>query len=239
MIPPHGATAPIRTILVEDIDETRHRLHNELARDPRVFCVGSARTLADGLKLVAEQTIDVALIDLGLPDGSGLELIRKLAELQPDADAMVISVFGEEDTVIQAIEAGATGYLIKGNLDLHLVDAVLQLRAGGSPISPVIARRLLKRFADGGAPAPAPLSRPAVAAPHARGGDAAEPAESLTERELDVLKLVAQGYVVAEIAERLHISPHTVSTHVKRTYRKLQVRSRGQAVSEAIRRGLL
>ena len=219
--------SPIRTIIVEDIDDTRRRLFDDLSKDPRVSCTGQARNVAEGMALIDAQVIDVALIDLGLPDGSGLQLIRHLSEMQPDADAMVISVFGEEETVIRAIEAGATGYLIKGSLELHLVDSIVQLREGGSPISPLIARRLLKRFAppDILSTAPATVVK--------------EEGDKLTDRELDVLRLVAQGFVVLEIAERLHISPHTVSTHVKRTYRKLQVRSRGQAVSEAMKRGLL
>jgi DNA-binding NarL/FixJ family response regulator len=178
------------------------------------------------------QVVDVALVDLGLPDGSGLQLIRHLAEVQPEADAMVISVFGEEETVIRAIEAGATGYLIKGSLELNLVESIVQLREGGSPISPLIARRLLKRFAPPDVVSIMPATAAEVA-PQREEGD------RLTERELDVLRLVSQGFVVMEIAEKLHISPHTVATHVKRTYRKLQVRSRGQAVSEAIKRGLL
>jgi DNA-binding NarL/FixJ family response regulator len=219
---------PIRTIIVEDIDDTRRRLFDDIAQDTRVSCVGQARNVAEGMALIARHAIDVALIDLGLPDGSGLQLIRYLSDTQPEADAMVISVFGEEETVIRAIEAGATGYLIKGSLELNLVESIIQLREGGSPISPLIARRLLKRFT-------VTEGTPAVAVPtivHDEG-------DRLTERELDVLRLVAQGFVVVEIAQRLHISPHTVSTHVKRTYRKLQVRSRGQAVSEAIKRGLI
>jgi DNA-binding NarL/FixJ family response regulator len=164
-----------------------------------------------------------------LPDGSGLELIRELLDLHPHADAMVISVFGEEETVFKAIEAGATGYLIKGTLNVGLADAVVNVRSGGSPISPMIARRLLKRFQGPGEIAEVVPQQPVAAAISDR----------LSEREMSVLKLVAQGFVVNEIAEKLFISPHTVATHVKHIYRKLQVRSRGQAVNVAIKRGLL
>jgi DNA-binding NarL/FixJ family response regulator len=220
----------IRTILIEDLNEVRERLKDELLSDARVAFVGEAPDVASGKHLINEQNPDVMLVDLGLPDGSGLELIKYLVEHKPHADAMVISVFGEEETVFRAIEAGATGYLVKGALNVGLVDAVVNLRCGGSPISPLIARRLLKRFQgqDNASTAPPP-------------GAATLPDdhETLSEREMGVLKLVAQGFVVNEIAEKLFISPHTVATHVKHIYRKLQVRSRGQAINEAIKRGLL
>lgn len=223
----------IRTILIEDLKEVRERLKDELLGDARIAFVGEASDVASGKMLVDEQNPDVMLVDLGLPDGSGLDLIKYLAERKPQSDAMVISVFGEEETVFRAIEAGATGYLVKGALNVGLVDAVVNLRCGGSPISPLIARRLLKRFqAAEGAPAAA-QAKPAGAGTHADDHDA------LSDREMGVLKLVAQGFVVNEIAEKLFISPHTVATHVKHIYRKLQVRSRGQAINEAIKRGWL
>lgn len=220
----------IRTILIEDLNEVRERLKDELLSDARVAFVGEAADVASGKLLIEEQNPDVMLVDLGLPDGSGLDLIKYLVERKPQADAMVISVFGEEETVFRAIEAGATGYLVKGALNVGLVDAVVNLRCGGSPISPLIARRLLKRFQaqESGVTAPPPG---AVAVP--------DDNDTLSEREMGVLKLVAQGFVVNEIAEKLFISPHTVATHVKHIYRKLQVRSRGQAINEAIKRGLL
>lgn len=228
------AVERIRTILIEDLYEVRERLKDELLSDARIAFVGEAADVASGKLLIDEHKPDVMLVDLGLPDGSGLQLIKHLIETQPNADAMVISVFGEEETVFRAIEAGATGYLVKGALNVGLVDAVVNLRCGGSPISPLIARRLLKRFQSPGESfAPAPLkppgATPIVDTEH----------ESLSEREMGVLKLVAQGFVVNEIAEKLFISPHTVATHVKHIYRKLQVRSRGQAINVAIKRGLL
>ncbi len=222
----------IRTILIEDLKEVRERLKDELLGDARVAFVGEANDVASGKLLIDEQNPDVMLVDLGLPDGSGMQLIKHLVETKPQADAMVISVFGEEETVFRAIEAGATGYLVKGALNIGLVDAVVNLRCGGSPISPLIARRLLKRFQSlesNGAPAAKPAGVPVLPDDH----------EVLSEREMGVLKLVAQGFVVNEIAEKLFISPHTVATHVKHIYRKLQVRSRGQAINEAIKRGLL
>lgn len=225
----------IKTVIIEDLPEVRQRLREELEQDARIECIGEAFDVASGCKLVERPGVEVALVDLGLPDGSGLEVIKRLADVHPQADAMVISVFGEEETVFKAIEAGATGYLIKGSLNTGLGDAIVNLRSGGSPISPLIARRLLKRF-QGNGDAPA---APVVTPPVAPAVPAAHDADMLSEREMSVLKLVAQGFVVNEIAEKLFISPHTVATHVKHIYRKLQVRSRGQAVNEAIKRGLL
>jgi DNA-binding NarL/FixJ family response regulator len=227
----------IKTIIIEDLREVRERLREELLEDERIDFIGDASDVASGRRLMAAYNVDVALVDLGLPDGSGLELIRELLERHPNADAMVISVFGEEETVFKAIEAGATGYLIKGTLNVGLADAVVNLRSGGSPISPMIARRLLKRFQGPGEmvdPLQAPTAPTANGSAGASGGS-----DQLSEREMSVLKLVAQGFVVNEIAEKLFISPHTVATHVKHIYRKLQVRSRGQAVNVAIKRGLL
>jgi DNA-binding NarL/FixJ family response regulator len=164
---------------------------------------------------------DVALVDLGLPDGNGIDLIREIARTLPEVDVMVVTVFGDEAHVLASIEAGATGYLLKRSLNDTLGATVRELRAGGSPISPVIARQLLHRFRKD---APA---QPVVD----HGG--------LSEREREVLLFIAKGFTVGEIANMLHLSAHTVATHVKHIYRKLAVHSRTEAVFEAGRMGLL
>jgi DNA-binding NarL/FixJ family response regulator len=173
---------------------------------------------------IAHGEFDVALIDLGLPDGNGIDLIREIAATRPEADVMVVTVFGDEAHVLASIEAGATGYLLKRSLNDTLGATVRELRAGGSPISPVIARQLLHRFKKD---TPAP-SQPAVVDD---GG--------LSEREREVLLFIAKGFTVGEIANMLHLSAHTVATHVKHIYRKLAVHSRTEAVFEAGRMGLL
>jgi DNA-binding NarL/FixJ family response regulator len=140
---------------------------------------------------------------------------------------MVVTVFGDEAHVLASIEAGATGYLLKRSLSDTLAATVRELRAGGSPISPVIARQLLLRFKRGGEGGAGPASP----VPIDDGG--------LSEREREVLLFIAKGFTVGEIADMLHLSAHTVATHVKHIYRKLAVHSRTEAVFEAGRMGLL
>ncbi len=141
---------------------------------------------------------------------------------------MVISVFGDEEHVLASIEAGATGYILKDSLPDELIGLIAELRAGGSPISPVIARKLLKRFQR---------HESHAAAPTEQAEDAA--AQALTHRESEVLGLVAKGFSFAEIARLLAVSPHTITAHVKKIYQKLAVHSRGEAVYEAGKMGLL
>jgi DNA-binding NarL/FixJ family response regulator len=163
---------------------------------------------------------DVLLVDLGLPDMSGLDVIRACAATCPECEVMVITVFGDEQHILQSIEAGATGYLLKDAMPEDLAAQIHTLRAGGSPISPVIARQLLSRYS---------------APPPNVSGDAAQ----LSERECEVLRLVAKGYTFPEIARLLGISAHSVMTYVKRSYHKLQVNSKTEAVYEARKLGLL
>jgi DNA-binding NarL/FixJ family response regulator len=143
---------------------------------------------------------------------------------------MVITVFGDERHVLSSIEAGATGYLLKGSLPEEIVDEIKQLVAGGSPISPLIARQLLKRFSGGGLQT---IQAPAVPALAVDGES------DLSPRETEVLSTIAKGFSFGEIAKLLAMSPHTVTAHVKKIYQKLAVHSRGEAVYEAGRMGLL
>jgi len=170
----------------------------------------------------------VLLVDLDLPGGNGIELIRHAAHVRPQCEVMVISVFGDEQHVMASIEAGATGYLLKDDLALDLPSQLRSLRAGGSPISPIIARRLLMRLA----PAAGHL-----ASELAQLSD--EDAVALSEQESRVLHLAAKGFTFDEIAQFLQVSPHTVMTYVKRVYRKLHVRSKVEAIYEARRLGWL
>jgi DNA-binding NarL/FixJ family response regulator len=161
---------------------------------------------------------EVLLVDIGLPSGSGLELIRHAARQSPLCNAMVVTVFAEEQLVVDCIEAGATGYLLKGSSPQDIVTQIRLLVAGGSPISPTIARRLLSRFAG--------------------QRSVAGHSPSLSTQELSVLSMSAKGYSYDEIANLLQLSRHTVETYVKRIYRKLQVHSKTAAVYEARKLGL-
>jgi len=180
--------------------------------------VGEADDLPEGLRLLDAVQPEVLLVDIGLPSGSGLELIRHAAK-QSHCNVMVITVFAEEEVVLDCIEAGATGYLLKGSSPQDIAAQIRSLVAGGSPISPTIARRLLRRFTS------------------QRSSDAAAP--TLSTQEQSVLSMSAKGYSYDEIARLLKLSRHTVETYVKRIYRKLQVHSKTAAVYEGRKLGLV
>ncbi len=178
---------------------------------------------AEGLKCLALEAPRVLLTDLGLPDGSGISLIRE-ASRHATTDSMVITVFGDERNVVAALEAGASGYLLKDSGAQDIGEAVLRLINGGSPISAKIARYLVRRFhADSGSPA--------------RGGNGER--ARLTQREHDVLESMARGFSYSEVAQALEMSPNTVTSHIKNIYRKLAVHSRAEAVFEAAQLGLI
>jgi DNA-binding NarL/FixJ family response regulator len=177
---------------------------------------------AGALAMLAANAPDILLLDLGLPDIHGIEVIRHVARHHPDCDVLVVTMFGDDHHVFEALEAGATGYLLKDSGLDRIAACIHDLRAGGSPISPSIARRVLARLrAEPAPPAPEP------------------PPQVLTPREIELLKLVAKGLSFDSIGELLEISPHTVVAHVKKIYRKLAVHSRGEAVYEATQMGLL
>jgi DNA-binding NarL/FixJ family response regulator len=224
--------APTRILVVDDDEAFRDSVRAAIAAHADLVLAAQAGTLAAARDLVARQVFDVALVDLGLPDGNGIDLIRELASGHPETDVMVVTVFGDEAHVLASIEAGATGYVLKRSLPDTLATTVRELRAGGSPISPVIARQLLQRFKGGD---------PAARRPQAPSGGPALPFDDggLSEREREVLLFIAKGFTVQEIADMLHLSAHTVATHVKHIYRKLAVHSRTEAVFEAGRMGLL
>ena len=225
-----NAVLPTRILVVDDDEVFRDSVRAAIGPDDGLVLGAQAGSLAEAREALARQDFDVALVDLGLPDGNGIELIRELARTCPETDVMVVTVFGDEAHVLASIEAGATGYLLKRSLHDTLAATVRELRAGGSPISPVIARQLLQRFKREGGAGPA-ADAATAAAPLDDGG--------LSERERQVLQYIAKGFTVGEIADMLHLSAHTVATHVKHIYRKLAVHTRTEAVFEAGRMGLL
>jgi len=223
----------LRVLVVDDDPQLRQAFVGAVDATDDMESVGDAADLAGGMRLLRQTRPDVLLVDLGLPDGDGIELIREAARTLPDCEVMVITVFGDEAHVLMSIEAGATGYLLKDAGALEIVEQVRVLRAGGSPISAVIARQLLLRSASWSA-AQSDAARDDAAASARDGGGG-----MLSPREREVLLLCAKGYSYEEIAPMLVVSRHTVTTFVKRIYRKLQVHSRTEAVYEARRMGLL
>ncbi|MFN4043924.1 response regulator [Limnobacter sp.] len=219
----------IRVMLVDDDDRIQQALRLAIETHPELNLVGQAYTLKEAMAVVEELQPEVVLVDLGLPDGSGLELIAHIHQHMPGCESMVLTVFGDESHVISSIEAGATGYLTKDTRTADILDRLKQLRAGGSPISPVIARRLLNRFRGVSTPDQLPTSKTA----------ANQEFTPLSEREQQVLEMVAKGFMQAEIADILGVSINTISTYIKRIYKKLAVNSRTSAVHRANALGLI
>ena len=208
----------IRVALIEDDPVTFDRLTSAIEACDDMAVTGAASNANAGMLLVEAGNYDVLLCDLGLPDGSGIDLIRQSASRNPEADIIVVTMFADNRKVIDCIKAGAKGYLLKDeNLEL-CVEGIREIQRGGSPISPIIARQLLKRLQP------------------SEGGDTGF---HLSERERHVLDLLARGFSYKEIASLLEISAATVGTYVKRLYRKLEVSSRAEAVFEASSRGIL
>ena len=218
----------ISVLVVDDGPELLRRCCEAVLSDAELQLLGAGATGEAARAMLQATTPDVTLVDLGLPDIPGVELIRETTRRRPDADMLVITVFGDDEHVLASIEAGATGYLLKDTTVERIVAAIKEVHAGGSPISPSIARRVLARCRVGTVPAAAPSPAPL---------DPGAP--PLSPRETDILRFVAKGLSFAEIGTHLEISPHTVVSHVKKIYRKLAVHSRGEAVYEAGQMGLL
>jgi DNA-binding NarL/FixJ family response regulator len=220
----------ITVLLVEDDAPTSWRLQNALAKAG--FEVTAAATLAEARASLTQSGPKVLLTDLQLPDGHGVELIRETRQRFPETEIMVISILGDEQSVISAITVGATGYLLKDAFPTDIAATVRELVAGHSPISASIARFIVRRTqgnqgnqANPGNPerSPEPLLNTA----------------KLTPREIDILWGIAKGFSYAEIADHLGLSRQTVPGHIKNIYRKLEVHTRGEAVFEAVQQGLI
>ena len=225
-----------QVLIVEDEPELLLKFATAVQSDPLLALAGAVPTGKAGMALLDALKPDVLLVDLGLPDVSGIDVIRHSALHHPNTDVLVVTMFGDDQHVLASIEAGATGYLLKDALADRICVSIHELRAGGSPITPSIARKVLARFR-----LPVPVPPPLVSKnPITKSGatESHSPAP-LTEREVDILRLVAKGLSFNEIGDALAISPHTVVTHVKKIYRKLAVHSRGEAVFEAGQMGLL
>jgi DNA-binding NarL/FixJ family response regulator len=227
-----------RVLIVEDDARMRDFFAGSVHRCENLTLAGSLGTVADARAWLDDSghSLDILLTDLGLPDGSGLDVIRHAMACNPACEALVISMFGDEENVLASIEAGALGYIHKDSTPDNIAHAILQMKNGASPISPMIARRVLAKYRDlrsGAAPGAEDPPRKAQALPESAGGRALSP------REQEVLELIARGFSYADIARLKTVSVHTVQTHIKHLYAKLAVRSKSEAVFEATQLGLL
>jgi DNA-binding NarL/FixJ family response regulator len=214
--------------IVEDDDDTRAQLSATVTAQPELRLLAAYGSGRKALQAILKQPPDVLLVDLGLPDVPGLEIIKAVSAAHPSCDILVISVFGDEEHVIAALEAGARGFLLKGALGRDLAADIRELRNGGSPLSPIIARQVLKRLR-------ASAGEPHMDPPQ----EALADDQTLTGRETEILRMIARGFSYAETGKLLNISVQTVHSHLKRIYRKLAVHSKTEAVFEADQRRLL
>lgn len=221
------STLPAPVLVVEDEPLLQQRLRGVLLQlgytpDALVFVA----SLAEARACLAVQPVALALVDLALPDGNGMTLIEQMRVDDPCLGILVVSAWSSEEAILGALRAGATGYVLKERDDIEVSLSIRSVLRGGAPIDPFIARRILDFL-----PQQVPAALSAAANP--------APLEVLTEREVQILRLVADGMSNREIAEQIFLSRYTVEGYIKQIYRKLAVSSRTKAVLEARARGLL
>jgi len=236
--PPPSTT--ISVALVEDDAHSQAAFQHALARAADMHLLSVSGTLAQARQALATAAPDVLLVDIGLPDGSGIDLIRLVHQQYPQCNIMVCTTFGDEDHVMQSIEAGASGYLLKDSAAANIVAEIRNLHAGGSPISPMIARQVLMRFRSSAArslPALSPAIPAAAAMPVRTDGARQETPAGLSARETEVLEFITRGFTAEEIAGLMGITRNTVLTFIRRIYAKLEVHSKTEAIFEARSRG--
>lgn len=202
--------ADIEVAVVEDSDEVRDGLAVLINGSPGFRCSASYRTAEEALEDLADNPPDVVLMDIGLPGMSGIECARQLKLRQPSVQIMMQTVYEDDDRIYASLTAGATGYVLKNLPPAKLLEAIVDLHHGGSPMSGSIARKVVETFRS-----PSPQK---------------SETEDLSKREHEILALLAKGYRYKEIADQLFISIETVRTHLRHIYEKLHVRSRTEAV---------
>ncbi len=236
MTNPPQPTERIRVYVVEDQSKILKNQLKLLEGNPALEIVGTATSGEAALPEVTRLLPHVLLLDLGLPLMSGIDVTRAVKKATPEVEILIITIFDEEDKVLEAVQAGASGYLLKGTPADKMIEAIQEVRAGGTVIQPNLARRLLKHFRVGEAPAGAPPATTATAS----APMAVEPeGKKLSARESEILQLIAKGVSNNEAAQLLGLSKATIRTHLEHIYRKLEVTNRVEAVTEGLRKGLI
>ena len=233
-------TAPstIRVAVVEDDSRLRRTFTDILESADDCECVGVFATGEQAMSRIPPLAPDVIIMDVNLPDSSGVECVAALAPRLPDTQILMVTVYQDPETTFNVLAAGAHGYLVKPVMKEHLLAAIREVRGGGVPMSPTIARKVIQTFRrrEPAAAAPGKTSLSGKAgAPHATAAHAADE-ESLAPREQQVLELLVKGYSYKEVSKELGISTSTVGTYVQRIYEKLHVSSRREMVARS-RRG--
>jgi DNA-binding NarL/FixJ family response regulator len=214
---------PITVVLIEDEDDIRIQQEKLLKRHKSIKVIGRASNGRDGLKLALKLKPKVLLLDLGLPDISGIQVTQELKEKNPEIEVLIFTTFDEEEKVLAAIKAGAGGYILKGISASRMVDAIKEVAQGGIVIQPHLARHLLQHFRT-------------VLGQKEKREKIVSP---LTPRENEILQLIAKGLTNREVASALKVSMATVRTHLEHIYAKMDVTNRTEAVTEGIRKGFI
>jgi len=204
------SSCPIRVAVVEDHHQTRESILLLLNGSPEVVCIGAYATSEEAEAAISANPPQVVLMDINLGSGSGIDCVRKLKALRPEIDFVMLTTYNDTDLIFGALSAGASGYLLKRSAADHLIESIKEVHSGGSPMSMEIARRVVE---------------------HIRGTKAPEPEEELlSKRQREIVELLAEGLAYKQIADRLGLSAHTISNHLRKVYEKLQVQTRTEAV---------
>lgn len=234
-------TAPsrIRVYVVEDQSKILKNQLKLLEASADLEIIGTALSGETALDDIRRLKPDVVLLDLGLPRMSGIDVTRVVKAEVPKVEILIFTIFDEEDKVLEAVQAGASGYLLKGTPADKMVEAIKEVAQGGTVIQPSLARRLLKHFRVPETPGPEATAAPTPAAPSAPPLPAEPEGKKLSARETEILQLIAKGVSNNEAATMLNLSKATIRTHLEHIYRKLEVTNRVEAVTEGLRKGII
>jgi DNA-binding NarL/FixJ family response regulator len=206
----------ITVSIVEDNEQLRGTLARVISRADGFRCLSQHPDAEAALEGLPKDKPEVVLMDINLPGMNGVECVRRLKQVAPQIQVVMLTVYEDTDSIFNALTAGAAGYLLKRTKSAELLEAIREVNRGGSPMTTHIARKVTQSFQ--------------------RAGPSAQPTENLSEREQEVLDCLSQGFLYKEIAEKLGISYETVHTYIRRIYEKLQVRSRTEAVAKFLKR---
>lgn len=207
----------MRIAIIEDDRLQLENLKLLLGGEPGIKVVGVFGSAEEALPILKQAAPDVILVDLGLPGMSGVELIKRIKKEMPEVEVMAHTMFEDKENVFPAIKAGASGYILKGSSPRELIEAIFAISQGGAPMSPKIARKMILEFQDSS------VSDPYI----------------LTHREKDIVKSIEVGLSYKEIADKLNISPHTVHSHIRKVYEKLNAKDRHEALQKARIKGII
>jgi len=214
---------PVRVLIVDDHGVVRTGLRTLLQTEADMAVVGEASGIKDAVRKAIELKPDVVLLDVNLPDGSGIEATRLIKRACPETQILILTVYDDQDTVLKAVQAGAVGYVLKDIPPEYISRAIRSVRSDRTMLNPAIARKMVERLA---------VNEREATLFHFRRGP------GLTEREIEVLRELSTGLSDKEIALKMHLSEPTVKSHLRAVYQKLRVRNRAQAAAYAVKNGL-